>query len=212
MAGPRWRGVGAGGKLVVVIRSLVLMFGSFVAMTGQLVTIGDKAPLGKAQMQGPAVLMFVAECVDVPKIPEIKFAWVGELTCSPAGVRLADPDGRIARSLDIRAGQRAAVLIDDGGFVRRIVRAGSRSEFEGAVQADVKAWIHGKAIYESQCARCHGADGLDTSYQGSKSLGGLGRRTSEAGILELTERTGVVDLSGLTAEQRRALAVYVAGL
>jgi cytochrome c553 len=189
------------------------MVTGLVATAGQVVNVGEKAPLDPAKkFQGPAALLFVSECDSVPKLPEITVAVVGDLACEKEVRRLADPKGQLAKSFGITPGQRAAVLIDGNGFVRRMIRRGSDGAFATAVQADVKAWIHGQAIYDSQCARCHGADGLDTTYQGSKSLGGLGRRTNEAGILELTERTGVVDLSGLTAEQRRALAVYVAGL
>lgn len=100
------------------------------------------------------------------------------------------------------------LLIDESGHVRRVV--GSQQQ----AAADLKAWTTGRDIYTSLCSRCHGADGTDRSYAGGnvKPINGLGRRYSEARILEMTERTGTVDLGNLDARLRHALAVYVAGL
>jgi mono/diheme cytochrome c family protein len=190
----------------------VIVIGLIQAGAGSI-GIGARAPLSKeTRFDGPAILLFVPECGSIAAIPEMNLAVVGSGKCSPQVRRIADPGGQTAKAFGIAPGQRTAVLMDGGSFVRRVIRADSKEAFEAAVRADAKAWIHGKTIYDSQCARCHGADGLDTSYQGSKSLGGLGLRADEAGILDLTEKTGAVDLSGFTPEQRRALAVYVSGL
>lgn len=100
------------------------------------------------------------------------------------------------------------VVIDESARPRRI--ATSRAQAE----ADLKAWTTGRDIYTSLCSRCHGADGSDTSYAGGnvKTINRLGRRYSEAELLERTEQAGTVDLSNLDARLRHALAVYVLSL
>lgn len=100
----------------------------------------------------------------------------------------------------------AAVLVDGDRVVRRIFRSGSD------IAAGLESWEIGRQIYDSQCARCHGADGADTSYPNTKPLAGLGRKHSEEKIVELTEATGVVDMSRLSEADRRGLGAYVAGL
>jgi cytochrome c553 len=98
------------------------------------------------------------------------------------------------------------VLIEEG-IVRRIVPG-----MPDKVGDEVLAWSKGQGIYQGLCSRCHGRDGADTSYSGIKPLAGIGRRLSEAEISRRIGRTGTVDLSHLSDDDRRALAMYVAGL
>jgi hypothetical protein len=60
--------------------------------------------------------------------------------------------------------------------------------------------------------RCHGGDGKDESYPGTKSLSGIGNWHSEEKNFELTQLAGFVDLSALDDRARRALSVFVARL
>lgn len=112
----------------------------------------------------------------------------------------------------VLAGPRTGLLVDRERIVRRVVRGGSAEEHAERVVRAVKAWQGGRVIYEAQCARCHGSDGMDTGYPFIKTLGGIGNRHTEEEIIRLTEATGVVDLSSLNGENRTALAIYVAGL
>ncbi len=111
-----------------------------------------------------------------------------------------------------QAESRTTLLLDRDCIVRRITRAGAADEHAERVIREVKAWQDGRAIYEAQCARCHGSDGKDTGYLFIKSLGGIGNRHSEKEIWRLTVATDAVDLSRLTAKERTALSIYVAGL
>ncbi len=107
---------------------------------------------------------------------------------------------------------RISLLVDRDRIVRRVIRGGNAEEHSKRVVREVRAWQSGRVIYEAQCARCHGSDGMDTGYPFIKSLGGIGNGHSEEEILRLTEATGLVDLNRLTAGERTALAIYVAGL
>jgi mono/diheme cytochrome c family protein len=106
----------------------------------------------------------------------------------------------------------SAQFIDSGGVVRRAFQGRAANETFEAFVEDIRAWFDGKAVYEGACARCHGADGNDTSYSGIKRLGGIGKRHSEAEIVHLAEMTGNNDLHALSEKDRRALGVYVSGL
>jgi hypothetical protein len=110
------------------------------------------------------------------------------------------------------SGSRTSLLVDRDRIVRRVIRGGSAAEHSQRVVREVKAWQFGHVIYEAQCARCHGSDGMDTGYPFIETLGGIGNRHNEDEIIRLTEATGAVDLSSLNAENRNALAIYVAGL
>jgi cytochrome c553 len=108
-------------------------------------------------------------------------------------------------------GEPFGVLVDENGIVRCVIRARTDLLNEALVR-DVQAWDDGRLIYDGQCARCHGSDGKNISYPNIKSLAGIGNHFDEAEIFRRTELTGVVDLSPLSAKDRRALSVYVAGL
>jgi mono/diheme cytochrome c family protein len=144
------------------------------------------------------VLVAVAR-VPEPRLDRACPEALGDLTI------LYDAGGEISRAYGA-INNRVAFLIDDNGIVRRVVRPPDR------LVQQVAAWTDGKAVYDAQCARCHGADGRDESYPGVKSLAGIGNRISEGEILHRTALTGAVDMSGWTESQRRALAAYVAGL
>jgi mono/diheme cytochrome c family protein len=100
----------------------------------------------------------------------------------------------------------AALLLDTNGALRRMFRA------TDSIPAGLRAWFDGMAVYQAQCARCHGHDGADTAYPGIRVLSGIGNRHSEEEILEMTRRAGFVDLHALDDNARHALAIYVAGL
>jgi hypothetical protein len=104
--------------------------------------------------------------------------------------------------------ERAIVLVDEGGKIRRVARGAGQDRLD----AEVKLWRNGRAAYVANCARCHGEDGREESYPGAKSLGGIGTRHTAAEILEKTERSGFVDLHYLKREGKEALSIYVAGL
>ncbi|MBK9167834.1 MAG: cytochrome c [Bryobacterales bacterium] len=99
-----------------------------------------------------------------------------------------------------------ALLVDKGRFVRRVFRE------RQSIPEEVRLWLAGRAMYRSQCARCHGEDGRDEGYPGTKSMAGIGNRYSEDEIERRTGLAGFVDLSSLTVEQRRALTIFTAGL
>jgi cytochrome c553 len=108
----------------------------------------------------------------------------------------------------VESRERAIVLVDRSGKVRRVARGAGADGLE----SEWKRWRDGRASYEANCARCHGEDGRDESYPGAKSLGGIGTRHTVAEILEKTDRSGFVDLNYLRTEGKKALAIYVAGL
>lgn len=111
------------------------------------------------------------------------------------------------------AGERIlALLIDQDRRLRRVFRASGREWMLQAVVEDAKLWRDGEAIFKSQCARCHGEDGRDETYPGTKSLSGIGNRHSTERILDLTQMAGFVDLTALNETARRALVLFVAGL
>lgn len=120
-----------------------------------------------------------------------------------------DHEKQVVRAFEANE-NRMGVLIDENGVTRRVVR--TNVEFERTLADGVRLWIDGKAVYDAQCARCHGADGSETTYPEIKSLLGIGNRLSESEILRRTSLTGAVDMSGWTERQSQALAVYVAGL
>lgn len=128
------------------------------------------------------------------------------------GIRTVHVTGeQTARVFGYESG-RMAVLLDDRGIIRRVIRRDDDAErFTAVVRAEIRAWQEGRQVFASHCARCHGPDGQDDSYPGVKSLAGIGNRLTEAQILEKTSRTGAVDLTAL-GDRTRFLAVYVAGL
>lgn len=78
--------------------------------------------------------------------------------------------------------------------------------------ADIATPPEGQQLYEYQCARCHGPDGKADTYPMIKRLDGIGARYTLDEIIELTRRSGNVDLSPLDADELRSLAEYVASL
>lgn len=98
------------------------------------------------------------------------------------------------------------VLLEHG-VVRRLLPAKPE-----AARREIDAWQRGRQVYQPLCARCHGNDGKDAGYPGTKSLAGIGNHADEQRILELTIGTGAVNLFSLPEESRQALAVFVRGL
>lgn len=142
------------------------------------------------------------------------FAASTEVLVLPEGLRSAcDQEPACSgakRQVEVRfAGGRDAWLEDSGG-VARLRFAGGESLMD--ILRGVKVWRLGREVYDAQCARCHGSDGKLEDYPGVKSLAGIGKRYSEARIIEAVQNGGRVDMSGMTQSERHALAVYVAGL
>lgn len=132
-------------------------------------------------------------------------------------VVLSDGDRAVAKAYGSFRPTDAALqpivfLIDRQGSVRHIERSLGLSTAGSELANKINVWRSGMSLYEGLCARCHGSDGKDDSYPFIKTLAGIGNRMTENQILQATENTGVVDLTRLTEEQRRALAVYVSGL
>lgn len=102
----------------------------------------------------------------------------------------------------------APVLVDGAGIVRRVFDA---KMTRAAIIEDIGLWQRGQALYTSYCERCHGPDGTDTTYPGTKSMAGIGNRKSEAEIIEISGRAASVDMSAFSTRDLRALGVYIAG-
>lgn len=132
-------------------------------------------------------------------VPLEEAKWRTACTGAPSDVRIVFNPGASAM-------QQLTAFVE-AGRVRRILKSDP-----AATVADVKAWEDGKAIYDAQCARCHGPDGSDMNYPEIKPLTGIGNRIDGAEIIRRTFLTGAVDLSSLSAARLRALGIYVAGL
>ena len=167
----------------------------------------------QAELEGLQRLQEEVRKLDVSVVlipPYTEANWRSVCPTSSKDIRLVfDPDRRIS-NLHGANRDRLGVLIDEQGAVRRIVR--SSPQFANRFATDIRAWEDGKAAYEAQCARCHGADGTSTGYAEIKTLAGIGNRMDEAEIIRRTSLTSNVDLSSLTDARFRALAIYVAGL
>jgi cytochrome c553 len=121
-------------------------------------------------------------------------------------------DQSVKEAYGVTSEERVAVLVDEHGVLRRVVRRNEDAgQFAATLVKDMRAWDDGKAIYEGQCARCHGEDGNGRNYPNIKTLGGIGNRLTEAEIAERTGQVGTVDLTVL-GERVKSLAAYVAGL
>ena len=70
----------------------------------------------------------------------------------------------------------------------------------------------GKLIYNTHCARCHGADVKDDTYPFILTLDGLGKRYTLEQILEETWATGFVAPQQFSDEEQRAMAKFIATL
>ncbi len=125
---------------------------------------------------------------------------------------VADPQRWTLPNLASQGLRTVALLVDQELGIRRVFRADKGALNPDVVVEDTKLWRDGNAIFKGQCARCHGDDGKDESYPGTKSLSGIGNRHSEEKIFELTQLAGFVDLSSLDDRARRALPIFVAGL
>lgn len=100
------------------------------------------------------------------------------------------------------------VLVDGAGIVRRVFAANTTQD---AMLEEIRLWQRGQALYTSYCERCHGPDGTDTNYPGTRSMAGIGNRKSEAEIIEISGRAASVDMSAFSKRDLRALAIYMAG-
>lgn len=101
------------------------------------------------------------------------------------------------------------LFVDGAGVVRRVFPANAPDR---AIVDDAKLWLRGQGVYASYCQRCHGADGRDTSYPGTRSLSGMGKTKSEAQILEISGRAGSVNMAAFSERDLKALGVFLAGL
>jgi hypothetical protein len=130
---------------------------------------------------------------------------VGDSTRQPPGCKLLRFEGEPNLS------KSSALLIDKDRIVRRVISIPDESMSQ-AIAKEVRQWLDGKETFKSQCVRCHGDDGRDTSYPGTKSLAGIGNRHTESEIVELINRGGFVDLSSWKDRDKHSLATFVAGL
>lgn len=162
---------------------------------------GTRTTLSDVTKGGPVVIAYANACGEnKPRLPGGIPAVV--VTPKPCEGTLHDVSGDIAKLLD----GGGAMLVDSGRVVRRVAKD------PDVLTRDAADWKLGGEIYSTQCLRCHGAEGTDTHYPGIKALQGIGRRISEAEIIERTVRSGSVDLTRFDSAERRALAIYVAGL
>lgn len=121
-----------------------------------------------------------------------------------AGRRLLDP------------AQPATLLIDSSGVVRRVLAG---QVLTGLHLAEfVKVWQEGKGIFETSCARCHGADGALDICQDVKPLVGIGNRLTAAEIRErlrigeLNDREVLVRGQFFKRHEVDAVIAYISGL
>ncbi|MBE7545073.1 MAG: hypothetical protein M9913_05735 [Bryobacteraceae bacterium] len=98
------------------------------------------------------------------------------------------------------------ILVDAAGVVRRVFAAGA------PVRQETQIWLEGRALWRDVCARCHGIDGRDTGYPGTRSMQGYGNGKTDEQILRRIETSSTVDVSVYSARDRRALAMFVGGL
>lgn len=108
-----------------------------------------------------------------------------------------------------------AFVVDADGIVRRIGLApATRRDFESFYTE----WADGKAIFENRCARCHGADGMDTGYPYIAQLGGIGSRLTKLQLRSKLHPTYagpdhiLVRGDPFTRKQFESLLVFLAGL
>lgn len=136
----------------------------------------------------------------------------GQLPGPKPGQPLAGRKGdaaHVMQAVEVVQSGKQRVLVDGAGIVRRVFGESAQAS---EIEAQVQQWKRGKGLYESYCQRCHGPDGKDTTYAGTKSLGGIGSRLSEPRIIEVTGRTGSVDMSAFTPQNLKDLGVFIAGL
>jgi len=110
----------------------------------------------------------------------------------------------------------ATLFIDTGGVVRRVLSGQVLTGPELA--AFVKLWQSGKVVFETSCARCHGADGDLSICEDVKRLAGIGKRLTEAEIRErlrigqVNDRDVIVRGQIYSRLDVDAVVAYVAGL
>lgn len=145
-----------------------------------------------------------------PGLAELGWVLIAAVTENPAGCSSQMLMRLAPSTLDVSAP--AFLLVDKSGVLRRVVHKVKSPLSADELIDEVQYWLDGMATYKSQCARCHGEDGRDTTYPGTKSLAGIGNRHTESEILEMTQLAGFVDLSYLSERAKKALASFLAGL
>jgi cytochrome c553 len=144
------------------------------------------------------------------ELAELGWVLIPAVTGNPAGCSSQMLMHLAPSTLDVNAP--AFLLVDKSGVLRRVVQKVKSPLSADRLIDEVRYWLDGIATFKAQCARCHGEDGRDTTYPGTKSLAGIGNRHTEAEILEMTQLAGFVDLSYLSERAKKALAAFVAGL
>lgn len=104
--------------------------------------------------------------------------------------------------------QRATLFLDDEHRVRYLRAAVSLEDQRSAI-AELVDFDWGRATFEATCSHCHGHDGTETSYPGTKSLHRVTDRLTAAQIIE---RTNNVPLSTWKARDQERLLLYLRGL
>jgi hypothetical protein len=123
----------------------------------------------------------------------------------PLPGRKGDPEKAFEDVVVVESnGQR--ILVDGAGVVRRVFAG------EAPVKHEVELWREGRALWRDVCARCHGFDGRDTGYPGTRSMQGYGNGKTDGQIRRRIETSSTVDVSVYSERQRSAMAVFVGGL
>jgi hypothetical protein len=98
------------------------------------------------------------------------------------------------------------LLVDSAGIVRRIFTPNA------PVEEETRLWTLGRDLWRDTCARCHGLDGGDTHYPGTRPMRGYGNNKTDAMVRRKIELSSTVDTSRLKDHEMSALAIFVRGL
>jgi hypothetical protein len=112
--------------------------------------------------------------------------------------------------------QSATILIDPGGVVRRVLAG---RVLTGSDLAEfVKVWQHGKLVFDTSCARCHGEDGTLDICEDVKPLAGIGNHLTAAQIRarlrigEVNDREVLIRGQFFKRQEVDAVIAYISGL
>jgi len=98
------------------------------------------------------------------------------------------------------------LLVDSGGFIRRIFTPNA------PIDEETRLWTLGRNLWRDACARCHGLDGGDTHYPGTRPMRGYGNGKTDADVQRKIQLSSTVDTSRLKPHELKALAIFTRGL